>query len=187
MKIHWQNDILRRNETMPISVIVGDEASLWVTPCDAAFLSRCRSHGGAMIYACQSLANYREALPGERALQAIKAIMGNFKSRLFFSLSDYETAEDAANLVGKELTTFMGGGVQTPAFDVFKIGHKPPASNSSFSQSYEYIMQPAEFMNGLRTGGGINEFKVDAILVRGGESFSNGYPVMRVTFDQRDA
>ena len=51
-KYHWQNDVLRREITRrsPITCIWGDESSLWVTPSDAHYLSRCRSYRGWAIY-----------------------------------------------------------------------------------------------------------------------------------------
>ncbi|HTU26448.1 MAG TPA: TraM recognition domain-containing protein [Pirellulales bacterium] len=184
-KLMWQKDVLRRtvDASTTVSTIWGDESSLWCTSDDAEFLSRCRSHLGSMVYICQSLHNYRGELPGEKADSHLRAMLSNFSNRLFFALGDFETAEYAAELVGKELRAFVGGGVEAQPFE-FKWGRDPYKTSSSFNQSYEYVLQPSEFMNGHRTGSAANDFQVDAFLVRS-TPLSNGLPVIQVTFDQR--
>ena len=184
-KLTWQKDLLRRtvDASTTVSTIWGDESSLWCTGDDADFLSRCRSHLGSMVYICQSLHNYRGELPGDKADANLRAMLSNFSNRLFFALGDFETAEYAAELVGKELRAFVGGGVEAQPFE-FKWGRDPYKTSSSFNQSYEYVLQPSEFMNGHRTGSAANDFLVDAFLVRS-SPLSNGLPVLQVTFDQR--
>jgi hypothetical protein len=186
-KYHWQNDVLRREITRrsPITCIWGDESSLWVTPSDAHYLSRCRSYRGCMVYICQSLNSYRQALPGDKAEAGIESMLGNFSHKLFFALGDYDTAEWASNLCGKELRQFSGGGLQHGPSDPFSLFKEQPQFSSNFHESYEQVIQPSEFMNGLRTGSPVNRYKVDAVLVRSGVPFSNGLPFLDVTFDQR--
>jgi hypothetical protein len=187
LKYHWQNEILRREiaDDSPIAVIWGDESSLWATPSDARFLSRCRSYRAAMVYICQSLSSYREALPDGKAVAATEAMLANFSHKLFFALGDYATAEWAANLCGKELQQFCGGGVQHGEDDMLGLFRAPSQASTSFSEHYEYVIQPGEFITGLRTGGPVNDCLVDAILVRSGAPFSNGLPLLKVSFDQR--
>lgn len=187
LKFHWQMDVLRRqiHRRSPITCIWGDEASLWVTPSDTHYLSRCRSYLGCIVYICQGLNNYREALPGDKAAAAIEAMLSNFSNKLFFSLGDYDTAQWASDLCGKELRLFSGGGLQYEPYDPFSAFQSAPHFSSSFHEAYEQLIQPAEFMNGKRTGARINRYKVDATLVRSAMTFSNGMPFMNVTFDQR--
>ena len=186
-KHHWQNDVLRRDITRrsPITCIWGDESSLWVTPSDSRYLSRCRSYWGCMVYICQSLNSYREALGGEKSEAAIQSMLANFGHKLFFSLGDYDTAEFASDLCGKELRQFSGGGLQHGPSDPFSMFREQPQFSSNFHESFEQVIQPSEFMNGLRTGSPVNRYQVDAVLVRSGVPFSNGLPFLDVTFDQR--
>jgi type IV secretory pathway TraG/TraD family ATPase VirD4 len=187
VKFHWQRDVLRRQITRrsPITCIVGDESSLWVTPSDTHFLSRCRSYLGCMVYICQGLNNYREALPGDKAEAAIRAMLANFGHKLVFSLGDYETAQWASDMCGEELTQFGGGGLQYAPYEPFSLTVEPPQYSSSFSERYEKVIRPAEFMTGKRTGSKLNRYQVDATLLRSGMPFSNGLPFIDVTFDQR--
>jgi hypothetical protein len=83
------------------------------------------------------------------------------------------------------LRQFAGGGLQHGPSDPFSLFHEQPQFNSSFSTTYDQVIQPSEFMNGLRTGSPVNRYKVDAVLVRSGVPFSNGLPILDVTFDQR--
>jgi len=186
-KYHYQAEILRRavSEKSPIAGIWGDESSLWVTSGDAHFLSRCRSYRGFMVYVCQSLNAYKHTLPGEKADAGIESMLANFSHKAFFALGDYATAEWAANLCGKELQQFTGGGVQHAPHQAFSIGREAGQHNTSFHEQFEWLMRPEEFMNGLRTGSPVNSYLVDCILMRSGVPFSNGLPVLDVTFDQR--
>ncbi|HEY4309322.1 MAG TPA: TraM recognition domain-containing protein [Pirellulales bacterium] len=187
LKYHWQRDVLRREITprSPLACIWGDESSLWVTPSDTHYLSRCRSYHGCMVYICQGLNNYREALPGDKAEAGIEAMLSNFGHKLFFSLGDHHTAAWVSELCGKELRQFAGGGLQHAPHEPFSPVGQPSQYSSSFHEQYEYVIQPAEFMNGLRTGSPVNNYMVDAVLVRSGVPFSTGLPLLNVSFDQR--
>jgi len=55
----------------------------------------------------------------------------------------------------------------------------------SFSEHYENVLQANAFMSGLRTGGAENGYVVDAIVIRSGETFSNGSNWLRVAFAQK--
>jgi hypothetical protein len=182
----WQKAILRRRvETnTPPCIIWGDESSLWYSKSDVEFLSRCRQSRGAMVYLSQSLHAYKALLPGEKSDAMVNALLANFGHKLFFALGDYETAEWAADLCGKELQTFRGGSVQLGNPQPLELFGSETQSSGSFHEQYEYIVRPEAFMNNLRTGGMENQRRVDAILTRSGVPFSNGYNVLPVTFTQ---
>jgi hypothetical protein len=54
----------------------------------------------------------------------------------------------------------------------------------NFNESFEVELQPAVFMHKLRTGGPVNNFQCDAILIRSGEPFANGRNWLPVSFKQ---
>ena len=184
-KYHWQREVLRRqiSDDSPIAVIWGDEASMWVSPSDTAYLSRCRSYKGCMIYLCQSLDAFHAVMPGEKGKSSIEAMLANFSHRLIFALGDMTTATWAAELCGKVLQLFSGGGTQFGELKPFSQDR--PTYSSSINEQYAYLIQPGRFLNGFRTGGPGNGFIVDALLMRSGEAFSNGHPIIKVAFDQR--
>jgi hypothetical protein len=184
-KYHWQREVLRRQitEDSPITCIWGDEASEIVAPSDTAYLSRCRSYRGCMVYITQSLDSFHEVMPGEKGKSAVEAMLTNFSHRLIFALGDITTATWAADLCGKELEVLGGGGTQYGEMRPFL--YSKPQYSSSFSEQWNYLIQPSRFLNGFRTGTARNNFLVDALLLRSGEPFSNGLPIIQVTFDQR--
>lgn len=186
LKQIFQKAILRRRvdaKTLPC-VMWGDESSLWYSKSDIEFLSRCRQSRGALVYLSQSLHAYKALLPGEKSDALVNSLMANFGHKLFFALGDYDTAEWAADLCGKELQTFRGGGVQLGQPQAFELFGPATQSSGSFHEQYEYIVRPEAFMNNLRTGGPEHGLKVDAMLTRSGVPFSNGYNVLPVTFTQ---
>ena len=54
----------------------------------------------------------------------------------------------------------------------------------SSNEHTEEIVQPREFMHGLRTGGP-PDFVADAIVIKSGEPFSWGGNYLKVAFSQR--
>ena len=183
----WQKEILRRKVTnkSPMSVIWADESSEVITSFDASYLSRCRSSMGSMIYLTQSLASYRDVLPGDQADASIKALLGNFTTKVFFALGDYDTAEWAADLVGQELRMLAGTSTTEAQSGFLEFFPERPKVTSSLNQSWEHIVRPEEFMSGLRTGSKVHRYQVDAMIIRFGGKFANGLPVIQTTFDQR--
>jgi hypothetical protein len=187
LKMHYQKDVLRRrfDQYSSLCCIWGDEASLWISDSDPSYLSRCRSAGGCMVYQCQSLNSYREVLPAAKADAIVNALLCDFGHKMFFTLGDYDSATWASHLCGRSLQMFQSGSINHAAFDPFALVREEGNYSSSFSTQYEQLVQPHEFMNGLRTGSRVNGYMVDAFLVRSGLPFSNGLNVLRVTFDQR--
>lgn len=183
----WQTEILRRQVTpkSPVSVIWADESSEFITSFDAAYLSRCRSSLGSMVYLTQSLASYRDVLPGDQADASIKALLGNFTLKAFFALGDHDTAKWAADLVGQELRMLASTSTTEAEFNFFEIFPERPKVTNGFSESWEHIVRPEEFMSGLRTGSRVHKYQVDAMVIRFGGKFANGHPVIKATFDQR--
>jgi hypothetical protein len=72
-----------------------------------------------------------------------------------------------------------------PATDLYDELMGRSKFTGNFSEHYESILQPNAFMSGLRTGGANNGYVVDAIVIRSGETFSNGSNWLRVAFGQK--
>lgn len=140
-----------------------------------------------MVYLAQGRDSFYAAL-GEKKRPFADGLMSLFHHRVFHALGSAADAEYASSLLGKRLETSFGGQVRPPE-DVFEgvFGHLWGQSqvHTSFNESWQPVLQPAVFMNGLRCGGEENGGIVDAIVVRSGERFSNGQNWIHVSFQQR--
>ncbi len=112
-----------------------------------------------------------------------KAFLTNFGLKIFHTLGDAETAEYASSLLGKRresFTSLQQKPDRTWGEEVFGTD----AVTGTFSESYQPVLQPVEFMSGLRSGGPPG-FVVDGICIRNGVPFRCGENFQRFTFSQR--
>lgn len=167
-----------------VHVIWVDEAGQFVNGHDSHYLAQCRSRNACMVFLAQSIHSYYAALPGEAGRHQADALMSNFAFKVFHACGDVQTAEMASNLVGKSLQTFVGGSM-SPHGEMWDELTGQTRFTGSFSQHFESVVQPAEFMNGLRTGGRANGMVCDAIVVKTGEPFASGANWMEVAFSQQ--
>lgn len=179
-----QRRVLRRDasDTDCINVIWADEAHQGINSFDATYLAQCRSHLGCMIFLSQSLPGYNAALKGESGKQEALSLLANFGTTVVHVV-DPETADWAADKLGKRLETFFSGSM-APAEDVFDDLFGRHRMTGSFSTHYEHTLQPRAFLHGLRTGGNANGRMVDAYVIRSGEPFSSGENYVFATFKQ---
>jgi hypothetical protein len=182
-----QQAVLRR-ETKPgdsIHVIWMDEFQTTINSFDYQYLAQSRSRLGAMVCLTQSVPGLIAALKGHTARSQAEALLAAFGHRIFHAC-DPVTAEYGASCIGKALTTFVGGSMGHEEDMWSTLGMGGSRFNGSFSEHMESILQPRAFMSGLRTGGQINSYFCDAIVVRSGEAFaSNGQNFVQVAFSQR--
>jgi hypothetical protein len=181
-----QRRILRRKAVPadPPIIIWCDEAHQVVNSFDSEYLSQCRSHLGCMVFLTQSLHSYYSALPGQAGKHQADALLTNFGHKIFHALGDEQTAEYAAGLIGRSLQTFVGASM-APLGSLYDEFTGRTQMTTSTSEHFEYILQPNRFMNGLRTGGRINDLICDAIVVRSGRPFACGQNWIQVPFRQR--
>ena len=168
----------------PIHVCWVDEAGQWANQFDAQYISQSRSHRGCLVFLAQSIHSFHTSMRGENGKHHTLALLGNFGHRLLHVLGDVETAEWSSSTLGRRPEMHIGGSFQSGGtlFDEL-VGRSH--FTGSFNTQYEPILQPAVFMNGLRSGGPINNYLADAILIRPGKAFSSGENWLRVTFSQR--
>lgn len=186
MKYLTQRHILHRQakEDTPACVIWADEAQKVVNSFDSAYLAECRSHRGCMVYLTQSIHSYYSRMHGESGEHETDAMLTNFYHKIFHAVGDDKTAAYASSLIGRRLTTHIGGS-SSPADSMYDelFGHS--RFSASFSQNVENVLENREFMQSLRTGGAANDCMVDGIVVRSGEPFSTGESYLKVSFSQR--
>lgn len=178
--------VLRRQASPgdPIHVIWADEFQQFCNSFDSHYLAQCRSHLGCMVVLTQSLHGIFTAMRGEAGKHQAMGLLSCFHHKIFHALGDPQTAEFAAGHLGKELQSFVGCSM-APDENLFETLLGNSKVTSSVSEHYEYVLQPNVFMNGLRTGGRINGYQADAIVIKSGEPFRNGQNWLFTTFDQR--
>lgn len=168
----------------PVHVCWVDEAGQWTNKFDAEYISQSRSHRGCLVYLAQSIHSFHGAAKGENGKHQTLALLGNFGHRIIHSLGDVETASWASSTLGEMPQTHVGGSMHRggSVFDeIVSGGH----FTGSFGTEYRPVLQPTEFMNGMRSGGPLNHFLCDAIVIRPGRRFSNGQNWIRKSFSQR--
>lgn len=176
--------ILKRQakEETPICVLWMDEYQKVASSFDPAFLAECRSHRGSMVVLTQSIhALYtRIQQAGEHG---VDALLTNFYHKVAHALGDEKSASYMSSLIGRRLKTRVNvsSGGEDNAYDAL---YGTPKVTASTSQSIENILEPREFMQGLRTGGRAHGYMVDGWVIRS-EAFSNGENFLRVSFSQK--
>jgi type IV secretory pathway TraG/TraD family ATPase VirD4 len=167
-----------------VNVIWCDEAQQFVNKFDSHYLAQCRSHLGCLCLLTQSLHSYYTAMSGETGRHQADSLLSNMNLRIVHALGDAESATWASRLIGRELRTFIGGS-SAPQGSMFDSLMGQSQFTGNFSQQYTDVLEPAVFMNGLRTGGLANRYMVDAIVIKSGEPFANGKNYLWTSFSQR--
>ncbi len=184
-KMLTQRYILRRHAQPDDAVIViwADESQNVVNSFDSQFLAMCRSHLGCMVYLTQSLHSYYSALKGRNGEHQTDGLLTNFGTKIFHQLGDARSAEYGASLIGKSLQTLVGSSM-APVEDRWQELTGQSKITTSTSEHMDYILQPREFLTGLRTGGPHNDYCADAIVIRS-EPFADGQNFKVIAFSQR--
>jgi hypothetical protein len=128
------------------------------------------------VYLTQSIHSYLGAVGGGGE-HKIKSLLGNFGTTIVHALKCVDTAKYCSDLLGMRLTDFFNyNPKETTAGDIL-MGAQ--ATDWGMSQQFQPVLQPAEFLGGMRTSGGV----VDGIVIRT-ERFSTHEQFLRVAFQQ---
>ncbi len=190
VKSSYQRTVERRNlaaDDRPV-FLYADECQHFVTSSDREFLATCRSSRCATVFLTQNLGGLQAALGGGSQGEAeAAAIIGNLNTKVIHANSDSPTNSWAADLIGKSRQIMANSNQsrnENYAFGGLMNIDQQGQSSTGFSESLEYVVQPAEF-SGFRTGGPANAGAVDAVLFQTGRRFaSSGMPFTFVTFQQ---
>jgi len=159
------------------------------------FQTTCRSARIATVLLSQNISNFYSALGGESAGKSqADSLLANLATKIFHASDDPVTNEWAASLIGRTKQLMLSGGttqrehgpgfINTVLRDAGWPGADAPQHSSSFSEQYQFELQPTEFLR-LRTGGPLHQRWVDAIVVRSGLPFrTTGRMWCPVTFTQ---
>ena len=180
-KLMFQQAVERRNvENFPTPVFLWcDEAQYFLNPYDQIFLTTARSSRTATVYLSQNISNYLAVMGAEKDGKArVDSLMGNLSTKIFHANSDAETNEYASRLIGDAVKLLTGTEESHPHFSMEKT--------ESTSTRGEYMAQvrPKDFTV-LKTGGMINNFKVQAVIAVAGRKWANNKNYIRKTFTQK--
>jgi hypothetical protein len=186
MKYLSQWYILKRHvtEKTPVCVLWSDEYQKAANSGDPLFLAECRSHRGCMICLTQSIHSLYSRIH-EGGEHETDSLLTNFHHKVAHALGDDRSAAYFSGLVGKRLTTHIGGSSSPAKTVADEIFGQHPRFSASVSQHIENELENRVFMQNLRTGGEANGCIVDGIVVRSGQPFSNGKAWLKVAFRQK--
>jgi type IV secretory pathway TraG/TraD family ATPase VirD4 len=184
MKHLTQKYILKRHahEDTGAIVIFCDEYQKVANSGDPPFLAECRSHRGSMICATQSIHSLYTRIR-EAQEHGVDALLTNFYHKVYHALGDEKSAAYASSLIGRRLKTRVNvsSSGEDNAYDAL---HGQPKVTASTTQAVENILEPREFLQGMRTGGRAHGYVVDAWVVRS-EAFASGENFLRCSFSQK--
>jgi hypothetical protein len=184
-KRFFQMAVRRRNDPddsrrRPV-FLWADEAQNFYSEHDSNFQATARSARCSTVYLSQTISAFQTmAGGGEIGKQHVNAFMGNLVTKIFHAQNDPETNRWSAEIIGrgtKYRATLQHGGEEHQG-----------GQRVSNSETIDFLVQPAEFMN-LRSGGihpdhPEDDLKVDAIVVKTGAKFSTGKHYFTTTFQQ---
>lgn len=180
-KLMFQQSIERRDVRLyPTPVFLwADEAQYFINPYDQIFLTTARSSRTSTVYLSQNISNYMAVMgSGSDAKARVDSLMGNLSTKVFHANSDAETNEYASRLIGMEIINLAGASVNR---DVY-LG-VATAKSEQISSQYLPQVQPKAFTT-LRSGGPLNNYKVDSIITVSGRKWASGRNFIPTTFTQ---
>jgi hypothetical protein len=115
---------------------------------------------------------------GGDAKARVDSLMGNLCTKIFHANSDAETNEYASRLIGNDIINLGNTGTQQE--------HLSINFTKSVGISSQFLpqVQPRKFTI-LKSGGSMNDFKVQAIMAVSGREWSDGKNYFNVTFTQK--
>lgn len=190
-KQSMQRALLRRDVTKwPRPCVLWiDEAAHFLTEGDMLFASASRSAKAALVMLGHNVGAFYTALGGGESGKAeTDALFSLMNTKIFGANSDFESCTWASNLIGQERKLFFSAGSNAGNEDWFSVltgvGQNPTA-NASMNQQMAYSVEPTAYSM-MRTGGPLNDYCVDSIVVQSGRLFkSTGTTWMPVTWHQK--
>lgn len=179
-KLLFQQVIERRNtKVYPTPIFLwADEAQYFINPYDQIFLTTARSSRAVTVFLSQNISNYLAVMgSGQDAKSKVDSLMGNLSTKIFHANSDAETNEYASRLIGQAITYMTNKGTSSAFMSMnFQV-------SEGMTSQYLPQIQPREFTV-LRSGGKLNDYEVDSIIMVSGKLWSNNTNYFRASFNQ---
>lgn len=174
-KYCWQRamekrDIIKNNR--PI-FLFADECQFYLHAGDQATQTTARSSRICTVYLTQNLPNLYAAMGGEKSDYKVKSFLGTLATKIFHANTDEDTNMYSSKLIGDAY--FIDESESTTIAQNF-------SQTRGRSLKLERVVRPEEFQR-LRTGGPLNNCRVEGYLYRQGE-IMNGRNHIKMSFDQ---
>lgn len=183
-----QEAALRRSNPQTICAIVRDEIQFLIADIEHESMvqSVCRSSMLAHISAAQNIPLLQSASGGDaRAETLVRALLANYRVKfLLANICDVTNRlfSDSQGEFKDKFYSISEGHSKPDDFLGTVLGMKP--LQFSMSEHLHKRLPPEKFLS-LRRGGQAFNYLIDAYLMIGGHTFSNGLPFTKVTFSQR--
>ncbi len=183
IKLAWQLKTRRRDVTdssLP-TFCYADEFQFFSTSSDISFQGIARQKRACAIYLSQSIPGYHNALGRTET----EALLSHLSTKIWHAASEPETANAAADTVGKDwLTRETRSELIFPRepFSGLAPGNRV---NIQTSEEWTYLIPPIAFMH-LKKGGRENRRRVEAVMFQGGKRWrKTGKNYIKLVFKQR--
>ncbi|UFH54805.1 type IV secretory system conjugative DNA transfer family protein [Spirosoma sp. KNUC1025] len=176
-KYCWQRAMEKRDvrENPRPVFLFADECQYFLHEGDQLTQTTARSSRICTVYLTQNLHNLYAAMGGLKSEYRVKSFLGTLATKIFGANSDPETNRYASELIGDDY--FLDESSSTTIAQNF-------SQTKGQSRKLERIVRPEEFQR-LRTGGPLNNYRVEAYLYRQGDSLmNNGLNHVKLTFNQ---
>lgn len=177
-KYIWQRAMEKRDVSengMPV-FLWADEAQNFLHEHDADYQATARSSRISTVYISQNLPNYYACMGGDKSEYRVKSFLGTLGTKIFHANADIETNKYASELIGDAFFEEYGESVTYS---------KQFSASQSKSLRLERMVRPEEFVK-LRTGGPLNNFRVEGYLHRQGDTVLKGQNYIKMLFSQNN-
>lgn len=173
-KYIWQRAMEKRRVKANSRIVFlwADEAQNFLHQHDVDYQATARSSRIATVYISQNLPNYISSMSGDKAQTRVQSFLGTLGTKIFHANADIETNNYASELIGdgvKLSTTETLSGMGEAVITKEKV--------------VERRIRPEKFVR-LRSGGQINQNKVDAYVHVQGPLLAKERGFVKQSFDQ---
>ncbi len=176
-KYIWQRAMEKRrikDNERPV-FLWADEAQHFLHEHDAEFQATARSSRIATVYLSQNLPNYYANMGGKDGQYRVKAFQATLATKIFHANSDPDTCNFSSDLIGEAY--------QKEESESTAVTEGTPTVTQTISAKLAKMVRPESFP-ALKTGGPLNEGKVQAYILLQGKTFSSGFHYKKITFRQ---
>lgn len=175
-KYIWQRAMEKRNTSennRPV-FLWADEAQNFIHELDAEFQATARSSCVATVYISQNIPNYHANMGGQKSNFRVQSFLGTLGTKIFHANADVETNKYASELIGDgAFIDTQKGTTMSGSF----------SSSRNQSMKIDRLVRPEEF-NKLKTGGNLNDNKVEGYIHVQGNTIKDDANYARIVLDQ---